>query len=291
MQHHIPALILAALAAIALAACSPQPAEAPAPVPTATAGTAAPAATTPVIASPASAATAALPGDHATTQRYRIAINLPTLPAGEQVLADAMRTTADNAKREFLQALPDPKEFPEFADRQLDLMLDFKVTGNTDGFTSVRETGMTDSGGAHPIPVQGSFVLDRKAGKLIALDALFTDPDAARKALAAFARDDLAKQLLANAPGSGDGTPEAIREWKSSALQMLDDGVQPTTTNFSVFVVRAGTSEATPSPGLTLVFPPYQVAPYAVGTLTVDVPTAVFGKWLKPEYRGAFAGS
>lgn len=289
MQRSIRASLVTVLAATALAGCNRQPAESPAPP--ATAATAAAASTTPVIAAPAAAGTAALPTDHATTRRYKIAINLPTLPAGEQPLADALRATADNAKREFLDALPDPKEFPEFADRQLDLMLDFKVTGTTAAFTSVRETGMTDSGGAHPIPVQGSFVFDRKAGKLVTLDDLFADPDAARKALAAFARDDLAKQLLANAPGPGDGTPEAIREWKSSTLQMLDDGVQPTTTNFSVFVVRSGATEAAPSPGLTLIFPPYQVAPYAVGTLVVEVPTAKFARWLKPAYRDAFTST
>lgn len=285
-MKHLIAAAVAALAAVGLGACNRQvPAN---PAPPATAMTAAPA--TPVIAAPAPADTAALPGDHASTKRYKIAISLPDLPAGEQVLAGALRTTADNAKRGFLEALPDPKESPEFADRQLDLIVDFKVAAMTPAFTSVRETGMQDTGGAHPIPVQASFVFDRKAHKLIALDDLFADPDAARKALATVARAQLDKQLMANAPKPGEGSPEALREWRSNMLQMLDDGTKPTSVNYAVFVVRAGATEAAPSPGLTLVFPPYQVAPYAFGTQTVEVPANVFAKFLKAEYRAAFEG-
>lgn len=216
-------------------------------------------------------------------------MTLPALPATDKPLADAMRTTADNAKRDFIQALPDPQALPEFANRQLDLILDFKLAAQTPAFTSVRETGMADTGGAHPNPVEATFVFDRKAGKLITLDDLFTQPDAARKALANFAHDTLLKKLLANAPKPGEGSPEAIREWKSNTMQMLDDGTKPTTVNYSAFLVRAGSQPDTASPGLMLIFPPYQVAPYVYGTQTVEVPASVFAQFLKPGYAGAFA--
>jgi len=54
-------------------------------------------------------------------------------------------------------------------------------------------------------------------------------------------------------------------------------------------VVQAGASQAAPSPGLTLIFPPYQVAAYVYGTQTVDAPAAIFAKFLKPAYQGDFA--
>lgn len=277
------------LAVALVAACQQQPAPNPsAPTAAATAASA----SSPVIAPPApgSAASAALPGDHASTRHYKIAISLPTLPEGEQPLADALRTTADNAKREFLKAIPDPAQLPEFADRQFQLRLDFRLAANTSAFSSVRETGMQDTGGAHPIPVEAAFVFDRKAGRIIALDDLFTNPDTARRTLANFARDTLLKQLLADAPSSADGSsPDAIREWKANTVQMLDEGTKPTSVNYSTFVVRAGDSEAAPSPGITLIFPPYQVAAYVYGTRTVDVPASVFAKFLKPAYQGAFA--
>ncbi|MBU6415972.1 MAG: DUF3298 domain-containing protein [Xanthomonadaceae bacterium] len=270
-----------------LAACQQQPATAPASAPSASAS--APVIPAPATApAPASASTAPVPGDHAVTRHYKIAINLPTLPAAAKPLAEAMRTTADNAKRDFVQALPDPETLPEFANRQLELLLDFKVAAQTSAFISVRESGSSDTGGAHPNPVQAAFVFDRKAGRLIALDDLFANPDAARRALANFAHDTLLRKLMANAPKPGEGSPDAIREWKSNMLQMLDGGTKPTTVNYSVFVVRAGAAQDAPSPGLTLIFPPYQVAPYVDGTQTVDVPASTFAKFLKPAYQGDF---
>jgi hypothetical protein len=283
-------ICLLAVLATLLAACSRQHEGTFAPSPV-SATSAAGASTAPVIAAPppASAGTAAVPGDHATTRHYKITITLPILPAGEKPLADALRATADSAKRDFLEALPDPKQLPELASRKFEMQLDFKVVANTPAFTSVRETGMQDTGGAHPIPVQAAFVYARKAGKLIALDDLFSDPDAARKALANFARDALLKKFMANAPKPGQGSPAAIREWKSGMTQMLDGGTKPTSVNYSVFVVRASATQDVPSPGLMLVFPPYQVAPYVYGTQTVDVPANLFWKFLKPEYQSAFA--
>ncbi len=278
-------LTLAAVA-LALTGCQRQSATSTASAPAASPS--APVIPAPATA-PAPASTAPVLGDHAVTRHYKIAIALPTLPADEKTLTDALRTTADNAKRDFVQALPDPQTLPEFANRQFELILDFKIAAQTAAFTSVRETGSSDTGGAHPIPVDASFVFDRKAGKLVALDDLFADPDAARRALANFAHDTLLKRFMANAPKPGEGSPDAIHEWKANTTQMLNDGTMPTTVNYSVFVVRAGTTADAPSPGLTLIFPPYQVAPYVYGTQTVDVPASVFAKFLKPVYASDFA--
>lgn len=281
-----PTILSAVLAAFALAACQQQPASTPASAPLASSS--APTLPAPTTA-PASASSAPLPGDHAVTKHYKIAITLPALPADAKPLTGAMRATADAAKRDFLQALPDPGTLPEFANRQFDLLLDFKLAAQTRDFISVRETGMQDTGGAHPLPVEAAFVFDRKAGQLITLDDLFADPDTARKALANFAHDTLLKKFMADAPKPGEDSPEAIREWKANMLQMLDDGTRPTTVNYSVFVVRAGAGVDAPSPGLMLIFPPYQVAPYVFGTQTVDVPASLVAKFLKPVYRGDFA--
>ena len=280
-------ILCVALATIALAACQQQPATAPASSPAVSAS--APVIPPATVTAPASASTAPVPGDHAATNHYKIAVSLPTLPADAKPLGEAMRTTADNAKRDFVQALPDPDTLPEFANRQFELQLDFKVAAQTPAFISVRESGSSDTGGAHPNPVQAAFVFDRKAGKLVTLDDLFADPDAARKALANFAHDQLLKKFMADAPRPGEGSPEAIREWKANMLQMLDGGTKPTTVNYSVFIVDAGANQSAPSPGLRLIFPPYQVAAYVYGTQTVDVPAGVFAKFLQPAYQDDFA--
>lgn len=293
MQSRNPTLLAMTLATFALAACQHQPGDHAASAAASAVSSSAPVIAAPTTTpAPSTASSAPLPGDHAATRHYKIDITLPTLPADEATLADALRTTADNAKRQFVQALPDPHADPEFANRQLEMIIDFKVIANTPAFTSVRESGMQDTGGAHPIPIQATFVYDRKAGKTLTLDDLFNDPDAARRALANYAHDTLLRRFTANAPKPGEGSPQAIREWKTNMLQMLNDGTKPTTVNYSLFVVRAGATDSAPSPGVTLIFPPYQVAPYVDGTQMVEVPASTFAKFLKPAFQHDFeAGS
>lgn len=227
-------------------------------------------------------------GEHASMPRYKIDIGYPPLSAEEAPLAATLHKVAALAKQEFLQALPDPDRFPEFADRQMRLLIDFRIAARTPDFISVRETGMQDTGGAHPIPVDSTIVYAARAHHTVPLDDLFINADAARKALSDYARAELTKKIMAQAPKPGEGSPEAIAEWKTNAQKMIDDGTQPTTQNFANFIVRAGGNATQASPGLTLIFPPYQVAAYVYGTQTVDVPAAVFAKELKLQYRDAF---
>lgn len=238
------------------------------------------------VSTPAIAASSPVPGDHARTERYRIDIDYPRLPASDAVLARALHKTGNEAKHEFMQSLPDPKQLPEFAHRQLQLKMDFSVASRMPRFVSVRERGMADTGGAHPIPIDGSFVYDAKTGKLIALDDLFVDPDRARRHLADIARKTLEKELLAKVPGGNQTSAKVRKEWIDNMRGMIEDGTQPTQQNFSDFVVLAGAGDK--ASGLQLIFSPYQVAPYVYGSQTVDVPVDAFADLLKPGYRDAF---
>ncbi len=222
------------------------------------------------------------------TPRYKLEVHYPALPADEAPLGAMLRKIGATAQRDFMQALPDPKRFPEFAGRQLQLRIDFKVVARTRDFVSVRETGFQDSGGAHPIPVDSTIVYDARAHHIVTLDDLFADADAARKALADYARAELSSKIMAQAPKPGEGSREAIREWKTNARKMIEDGTQPTEQNFANFIVRAGARSDGASPGLTLIFPPYQVAAYVYGTQTVNVPASTFAQYLNPQYRNAF---
>lgn len=253
------------------------------PVPQAPANTAATPAAVASTVAPATAGSATLPGDHASTPRYQIAIGYPPLAADADVLLQALRAHAAEAKREFMQALPDPQKFPEFASRQLQLLIDYRVTASSPAFISIRGQGMMDIGGAHPLPLDTTFVFDRQAQRVLTLDDLFVDPDAARKLLADFSRSALEGKLLAQAPGKDEATPEARQEWLDNMQRMIDDGTQPEAKDFAEFQVDAD--------GLLLVFPPYQVAPYVYGAQTVAVPLEVFAAALKPRYRAAFGAS
>jgi len=83
-----------------------------------------------------------------------------------------------------------------------------------------------------------------------------------------------------------EGTPDQAQ---ASALKKMREWVERGTEakpeNFAVFLVDGLETKAI---GLTLVFPPYQVAAYADGTQQLEVPAKVFYPLLKPEYREAF---
>jgi hypothetical protein len=222
-----------------------------------------------------------LPGDHAHTARYTIDISYPPLSPEADVLTRAMHQRGEAAKRALMQVV---QAAP--AGRPVQLALVFEVASRTPRLLSVREKGLMDTGGAHPRPLIGTFVFDMQAKKLLSLDDLFNDPAKTRIQLAAFARRALYAKLLDKVPG-GDKTPPKVRaEWQANMRGMIDPGTAPTPANFSHFLINSGSLDQSMS--LTLVFPPYQVAPYVYGVQTVDVPLKVFAAGLRPAYRAAF---
>lgn len=272
-------LLLVSAAALTLAGCGKSSSSGP----TVSKAPAAVASTEPVVAK---AASGEGPDIHIDKPHYRIDITFPRLPASDAVLAKALRNAAASAREEFLKGVPDPKAFPEMADRQFQLKIDFSIAARMLAFVSVRERGMADTGGAHPLPIDASYVYAVKAGKLITLDDLFTDPDAARKQLSAIARKALEAKLLANVPGGARTPAKARAEWDENMRQMITQGTQPAAQNFAEFTVLAGAGDK--ASGIELIFSPYQVAPYVYGSQSVEVPVETIGAWLKPTWRDDF---
>lgn len=227
------------------------------------------------------------PAEHIATPRYVIDITYPLLPESAATLAAALQQTGASAKQAFLDMLPDPAQDSQFADRQAQLKLDFSVAARSPRFISVREKGWADTGGAHPVPIDAGLVYDRQAGQLITLAKLFSDPQQAREQLAQRARSVLQQRLLADVPNGGSSA-QARREWLANMREMIAQGTQPTAENYRSFLVLAPDGRAT---GLRLIFPAYQVAPYAYGMQTVDVRAAALADLLKPEYRSAFTAA
>lgn len=278
---HASRLFLTAVTGVAFALAGCGHSSAPAAGGTPGAGAASAAATAASVA-----ATSRQPGVHLRTRRYRIDIDYPHLPTSDAVLAQALRQAGDAAQDKFRKALPDPKQYPAMANRQFTLKLDFSIAARMPAFVSVRERGMADTGGAHPMPMDASFVYAAKSGKLVTLDDLFTDPVRARQNLAKVARRALDTRLLAKVPGGARTPAKARKEWIANMRGMIEQGTAPTAQNFSEFVVLAGAGDK--ASGLQLIFPPYQVAPYVYGSQTVEVPVDAFAELLKPQYRGDF---
>lgn len=214
---------------------------------------------------------------------WQITLRYPLLKATEAALANELREQGREARREFLAALPPQEE----RTRVFELQLDFTVTSRVGPLVSVRGEGFSDTGGAHPLPIDTAFVYDVSQQRQLQLADLFTDLPAALKVLSDTARTRLTPRLL-TFPADDQSAPEAKQEWLANMQEMLDDGTQPQAGNFANLLVTA--QDENTASGLVLVFPPYQVAPYVNGTQTVAVPAAALHGLLRPVWQALFQG-
>lgn len=229
----------------------------------------------------ASAAEAAPDEDTGHGAGYAYHIRYPALQPEWQTLDAALRNYATVQKKDFLAAQSGERSANAGEYR---LEITFNVARRTDDFVSVLVDGSTFTGGAHPNPLVASFVLHLSDNKLMAIGDLFDDPVAALKILSDESRRQLEGRFdaqLREQVGEGAALAPALKDMR----EWVERGTEPKVENFDVFLVDGLESKAI---GLTLVFPPYQVAPYADGAPQVEVPAKLFHALLKPAYVGAF---
>jgi hypothetical protein len=229
---------------------------------------------TPQVAPAATRAADAATVDQASTARYAYEIHYPALAARDATLAAALRAYGEQRRREFLAAAEAAPRSPDIEFTPWTLRLRFDVRADTGDFVSVLASGDAYSGGAHGNPLIASFVLHRDTGRVVTMADLFADAEDGERALGEYARNALIRRRSETRP-LDDGE-----------LRWLKDGTAPRPENYAVFAIDG--DGARPARGLVLIFPPYQVAPYAAGAIEVPVPASVFRDLLKPVYRKAF---
>ena len=143
-----------------------------------------------------------------------------------------------------------PDALADISSRPHELSVEYAVTRPSDKVVSILWNIWTYTGGAHPLLTMVTNNYDTDSGYPLLLEDLFVDP-----ALAILQFTRVSRRQLAPRPDD----PE--REFFSG--DMLQSGTEPLEENFRVFAVIPQ--------GIRLHFPPYQVAPWAVGAQTVDV--------------------
>ncbi|HEX3894927.1 MAG TPA: DUF3298 domain-containing protein [Rudaea sp.] len=229
----------------------------------------------------ASAAEAVPDEDTGRGGGYSYHIRYPALAPEWRALDAALRDYATLQKKDFLAAQGGERS-ADAAEYQLDMT--FNIARRTDDFVSVLVNGSSYTGGAHPNPLVASFVLRLSDNTLIAIGDLFADPAAALKIFSDESRRQLEGRFdaqLREQVGEGAALAPALKDMR----EWVARGTEPKTESFAVFLVDGLESKAI---GLTLVFPPYQVAPYVDGAPQIEVPAKLFHALLKPEYVGAF---
>lgn len=132
-----------------------------------------------------------------------------------------------------------------------ELTITHEVTEPSDRVVSILWNIWRFTGGAHGQLDIVSNNYDRTNGFPLLLEDLFIDPELAVLQFTRFARKQLSEP---DAGTEGEGLPD----------DMLRAGTEPIAENFETFTLLPD--------GIRLHFQPYQVAPWAVGPQTVDIP-------------------
>lgn len=159
---------------------------------------------------------------------------------------------------------PEEAEFAFPGGRKYTLDIDYKTTSGTRTVSYIF-TVFTDTLGAHPNTSFRTFTFDTNTGAQLALGDLFLPDSSYLERLSIRSRNELAR-TIADRTGTSDVTNS-----------MLVSGTEPVAENFQWFRIEGSS--------LVLVFPPYQVGPYVLGTLEVSLPLVQLGEILKPTYR------
>lgn len=128
------------------------------------------------------------------------------------------------------------------------LGMDYESFAPSDKALSFLFMPWVDTGGAHPMHDAGTMSFSLPQGKRLGYQDIFEDTGALYQFLSSYV-----SKLLE--PKYGD-------IWQN--LPDFAEGVGPSRENFKNFVL-------TPD-GITLIFPPYQIAPYSEGMIRCDVP-------------------
>jgi hypothetical protein len=222
--------------------------------------------------------------DAAGSEGVEVDARYPTMRQELAPLEAAMRAYAKTQQDALAERIKQLKPEAERAERPGKLDLDFTVATQTVDFVSALAEGQADDGDGQPTPLRATFNLHLSSGKIVAFGDLFTDADAALKTFS----DEVRRRLYAEYEARiyPQNLPQAEQTARLKAMHALvDKGTEPTVENFAAFLVDGVDGKAI---GITVIFPPGQVAPAAEGAQQVEVPVKLFVDAIKPEYKDAF---
>ncbi len=116
-----------------------------------------------------------------------------------------------------------------------------------------------ETGGAHGMSYFNTFMFDTVTGEHLSLEDLFRPGSAYLETLSSLAREKL---------------PSVIGEYADE--EMIASGTEPAEESFSQFFIGGST--------LFILFPPYQVAAYAQGPVTLQLPLSEL-ETMRSEYK------
>ncbi|HXE72404.1 MAG TPA: DUF3298 domain-containing protein [Candidatus Nitrosotenuis sp.] len=160
--------------------------------------------------------------------------------AFNKTVGEWARRQASNFKQQFRETRD-----PNPAGTSWTLACNYEVVGQTSDVVSILISGSDFTGGAHPNPFYETFTFHIPTGRRLGLADLFVKGSDYLSLLSSYCTSALLKRNL------GD------EKW-------VRDGAAPRAENYQFFYLTRK--------GLVVLFPPYQVAPYAAGPQKVLIP-------------------
>jgi len=180
----------------------------------------------------------------------------------------AMQSTADQFIKDgnFAHLTHDDVQMMGLDQRKEDLSSEYKTYTGSRTVSYVFEI-YEDTLGAHPNAFYRTFTFDTKTGAALDLSDLFTPGLNYLGTLSAIASQQL---------------PAILAEREQVSVSEVDtdymhSGISPEPDSFQSWYIKGGV--------LTIVFPPYQVGPYALGTIELPIPLSKVSASLKSDYR------
>ncbi len=189
---------------------------------------------------------------HVQTERYRIDLRLPL--TANHIAAAAMLDYAEELAQGLIATTLDEPEPGYFATHTYRLTTDWETAVSDHVYTFILR-GITDTGGAHPLPLLRTFSYARSDHRPLTVSDLLTSSEALER-LSGLAVDHFRAAL----PNSFDPS-----------------GLEPDLENWDLWFTSSRT--------ITFLFPPYQVGTYADGEQRWTVPVDDHvGELLDPAY-------
>lgn len=178
------------------------------------------------------------------------------------LMEDFVEDTARDFKRQgnFDNLTPEDVQILGLSDtRKESLMISYEEV-RSDATVSYAYIIHLDTLGAHPNTFYRTFTFDLATGEELKIEDLFVSRSGYLARLSAIAEFELSKSL-----------------GEFANLEYIRQGVGEDPINFQSYVLDGD--------ALVLIFPPYQVAPYAAGTQSVSIPRTQLAEILRPEYQ------
>ena len=196
-----------------------------------------------------------------STAAYIISVSID--PVFSEAVDAKMRHYIDSLKTDFLDTVEELKviDYPH----QLFLEVNSEESESVIGLSSTLLTTHIFTGGAHPNTFYKTWTYTQSDGKMYLLEDFFKEDSQPLLLLYGLVRERLITILDIN-------TEETDR------MEWIEEGTgESDFDNYRYFVLKDEI--------LTIIFPPYQVAPYCYGTQEVEIPLEEIAEILKPEFR------